>query len=391
MDVLLGLLLGLAVAASVYAALRLLRSPRVLSSDAQAMHAALHAATVMLPDLRRGLSADTAARAVPHLRTLTQASAVALTDRGRLLAWDGAGGEHHRPGDELPPGPGARGERRVRVEDHLGCAAVGCPLGAAVVAPLDVLGKHVGDLMAIYPPARRLSPEDTRTVTEAASLVSAQIELSELEVQGERLARAELRALRAQISPHFIYNALAAVAAYIHSRPEEARELLTDFAEFTRYAFRGESPYVTLADEFRYVEKYLRLEHARFGERLEVRLEVAPEVLQAIVPILSVQPLVENAVRHGVERRGQGRIEIIGRDLDADVVLRVGDNGVGIEPDRVRDVLAGSGPGIGIANVQARLQAAFGSAYGLEIESSMGRGTTVTMTVPKFSPGVRAA
>jgi two-component system LytT family sensor kinase len=207
----------------------------------------------------------------------------------------------------------------------------------------------------------------------------------------ERLARAELHALRAQISPHFVYKALAGIAGYIHSNPEEARELLTEFAEFTRYAFRGRSPYVTLADELNYVEKYLRLERARFGDRLEVRLQVAPEVLPAVVPMLSLQPLVENAVRHGVERRGRGRVEIVGRDIDADVELRVTDDGVGMDGTRAGEILAGHGKGVGLMNVQARLQAAFGPAYGLEIESALGRGTTVTMTLPKFRAGVRAA
>ena len=98
---------------------------------------------------------------------------------------------------------------------------------------------------------------------------------------------------------------------------------------------------MTLADELSYVEKYLRLERARFGDRLEVRLQVAPEVLQAVVPVLSVQPLVENAVRHGVERRGHGRIEIVGRDIDADVELRVSDDGVGMPPGRGAEILAG--------------------------------------------------
>jgi two-component system LytT family sensor kinase len=244
-------------------------------------------------------------------------------------------------------------------------------------------------MVAIYD--RHLTPEDTRTVQEAASLVSAQVELSEFDAQGERLARAELRALRAQISPHFIYNALAAVAAYIHSSPEEARELLTDFAEFTRYAFRGERPYVTLADELQYVEKYLRLERARFGDDLTVRIEVTPEVLPAVVPILSVQPLVENAVRHGVEQRGHGRVEIIGLDAGSDVELRVIDDGVGMSAERAREVLAGNGGGIGLANVQARLRGSFGPEYGLEIVSEPGAGTTVTMTLPKFRAGVRAA
>jgi two-component system LytT family sensor kinase len=229
-------------------------------------------------------------------------------------------------------------------------------------------------------------------VGEAASLVSAMLELSELEAQGERLARAELRALRAQISPHFVYNALAAVASFIHSRPEEARELLTEFAEFTRYAFARQRAYVTVADELRYVEKYLRLEQARFGERLKVRVQVDPEVLQAVLPVLSLQPLVENAVRHGVESHaGGGVVAIEGIDLGLDVALHVSDDGTGIDPDRARAALAGKGPGIGLGNVHGRLRSTFGEGYGVEIAPPDGRGTTVVMTLPKFSPGVRAA
>jgi two-component system LytT family sensor kinase len=148
---------------------------------------------------------------------------------------------------------------------------------------------------------------------------------------------------------------------------------------------------VTLADELYYVERYLRLERARFGDQLAVRIEVAPEVLQVVVPVLSLQPLVENAVRHGVERRGYGHIAITGRDAGEDVVLRVRDDGVGMTPERATAVLAGNGGGIGLANVQARLQTSFGSDYGLEIDAGEGGGTTVTMTLPKFRAGVRAA
>jgi two-component system LytT family sensor kinase len=390
-EVFLGVLLGLAIAASALAALRLLRPPRVISGEVRAMQEALHAATVTLPHLRRGLSAESAARTVGPLRTLTQALAVALCDRDRVLAFDGAGADHHSRGDLLASVAAGGREDRLHVESRLACAHPDCPLGSAVVAPLVVQSEQIGSFVAIFARGRHLTPDDTRTVGEAASLVSAQLELAELETQAERVARAELRALRAQISPHFVYNAMAAIAGYIHSKPDEARELLTEFAEFTRYAFRGRSPYVTLADELHYVEKYLRLERARFGDRLEVRTEVAPEVLQAVLPVLSIQPLVENAVRHGVERRGRGRVEIVGRDLDADVELRVIDDGVGMEAEHAQAILAGDGGGVGIANVQARLQTAFGLDYGLEIDTAPGGGTTVTMTVPKFRAGVRAA
>jgi two-component system LytT family sensor kinase len=390
-DVILGVLLGWAIAASLFAAVRLLRPPPVISSERRAMQDALHAATATLPELRRGLSVDSAAKTVGHMRTLTQAVAVALADSEHVLAFEGGGSDHHAPGDELASIGGAGRDDRLHVESHIRCAHPDCPLGAAVLAPLIVQGARVGTFVALFGRGRRLTPDETRTVGEAASLVSAQLELAELEAQGERLARAELRALRAQISPHFVYNALAAIAGYIHSNPDEARELLTEFAEFTRYAFRSRSPYVTLADELSYVEKYLRLERARFGDRLDVRLRVAPEVLHAVLPVLSVQPLVENAVRHGVERRGRGRVEIVGRDNDADVELRVSDDGVGMAPGRGDELLAGNGQGVGLMNVQARLLATFGAEYGLEIDSELGRGTTVTMTVPKFRAGVRAA
>jgi two-component system LytT family sensor kinase len=390
-EVVLGVLLGWASAASLIAAIRLRRPPRVISSERRAMQEALHAATVTLPHLRRGLTADSAVKAIGPLRTLTQAVAVALADRDTVLAYDGAGDDHHAPGDLLAEFAESGRDDRIQVIRQVRCEHPDCLLGPAVLAPLVVQGRRVGTLVAAFARGRRLSPDETRTVTEAASLVSAQLELSEFEQQGERLARAELRVLRAQISPHFIYNALAAIAAYIHSEPEEARELLTEFAEFTRYAFRGQSPYVTLADELGYVEKYLRLERARFGDRLEVRTQVAPEVLQAVIPVLSLQPLVENAVRHGVERRGRGRIEIVGRDIDADVELRVSDDGVGMPPGKGEAILAGEGGGVGLINVHSRLHATFGDDYGLEIDSTLGRGTTVTMTLPKFRAGVRAA
>jgi two-component system, LytTR family, sensor kinase len=389
--VVLGVLIGLAIAASVYAVVRLLSGPhRVISPERQAMQAALHEAMATLPHLRKGLSAESALAAAPHLRALTQAPAIALLDGAKVLAFEGDGSGHHLPGSLIPVDRGREG--RVHVQPRFRCGEPDCPLHAAIAAPLIVQGESVGTFVAFYRDGARLRPEDTRGVEETASLVSAQIALAALAEQEERVAEAELRALRAQISPHFIYNALAAVASEIHNDPEQARELLIEFSEFIRYAFQGERPYVTLAEELRYVEKYLRLERARFGERLDVRLEVAPEVLQAVLPVLSLQPLVENAVRHGVERSmGMRRVEIVANDLGRDAEVRVIDDGVGMDEAQARAALNGLGGGIGLSNVHGRLRGAFGDGYGLELESAPGSGTTVVMTIPKFRAGVRAA
>ncbi len=379
MDVLLGVLLGVVLTASAVALGRLARPRRVLAPGEEGVRSALHAAAATLPHLRTGLTRESAGKAIGHLHALTNAVGVLIDDGEHVLAADGI-----RAGDTPPEW--LPDSERVAVEKGPE------PYGHTVVAPLVVGEERVGRLTAFYGTERRLRPEDTRVVGEVASLVSAQVELSALAAQEERLAQAELRALRAQISPHFIYNALAAVANSIHTRPEEARELLTEFAEFTRYAFRGNRSYVTLADELHYVEKYLRLEKARFGDRLDVRVSVAPEILTAVVPVLSMQPLVENAVRHGVEKAtGPCRVEILGADLDADVELTVRDGGAGMSKEAASAALEGRGDGIGLANVHARLQSTFGPEYGLEVESPAGGGTVVKMLVPKFRAGVRAA
>ena len=202
---------------------------------------------------------------------------------------------------------------------------------------------------------------------------------------------AELRALRAQISPHFVYNALAAIASFVRTDPVRARELLLEFADFTRYSFRATGQVTPLADELTNIERYLALEEARFGDRLVVNLMVAPEVLGVSVPSLAVQPLVENAVRHGIEaKEGPGHISISAVDVGSEAEITVEDDGVGARPEQVRAVLSGEpgGDHVGLANVDARLRATYGDGYGLVVETALGAGTKVSFRVPKFSPHV---
>jgi two-component system LytT family sensor kinase len=392
MSLALGALLGIGLAAILVVAWMATRAGRTSGTpEAVGMQSALHAATSTLPHLRRGLTPRTAELAVPHLLALTGAAAIALADTRAVLAIEGEGREQVRPGDLLSRLLARTPDDRMHIVPRLISSDPTCPLRSAVLAPLIVLGKRAGTLIAFYWSIGRPSQHELRVVQEAASLVAAQVELSVVAEQEERLARAELRALRAQISPHFIYNALAAVAGEIHARPEEARELLIDFAEFTRYLFRDGRSYVTLGEELDHVERYLRLERARF-RNLHVSIEVPPDTLSAVVPAMSVQPLVENAVRHGVERRaGTGRVSLVARTVGEDVELRVSDDGVGIEPERVPAVLAGAGGGIGLSNVDARLRATFGEKYALRIDSRAGEGTTVVLTVPNLRGETRAA
>ncbi|MDX6228773.1 MAG: two-component system, LytTR family, sensor kinase [Frankiales bacterium] len=359
----------------------------------RATYETLHTASLAAPPLRSGLGPAAAAKAAGHLRELLGSTAVAVTDLDRTLAWEGGGGHH--AGGALTVATRAMDNGRVTVvTDTVACIDPDCPIRIAVVAPLVVADTVVGSL-ASY--GDGISSALVRATGEVARWVSAQLELSELDESRARIAEAEVRALRAQISPHFVYNSLTAIASFVRTDPEQARELLLEFAEFTRYSFRRHGEFTTLAEELRSIDRYLVLERARFGDRLGVTLRVAPEVLPVVVPFLCLQPLVENAVRHGLEgKEGIGHVTITAEDSGNDAVICIEDDGVGMDPEKLRLVLAhgaareDASGGIGIGNVDERLRRSFGPDYGLVVETGLGAGTRVTLRLPKYAEGVRA-
>ncbi|MDG4666153.1 histidine kinase [Mycobacterium sp. 236(2023)] len=387
-------LILLAVAAVVLA----VRTRRVVATPTErAVHTALHTASLAARELRQGLNTDSAHTSAPFLRGLTGSDGLAVFDGdGQLLARD-PGGDDVWTDDLLDAcGHAARqsisGERRVMTHARTS-VVVGQPM-------LNEAGDMLGVLVIVT--TRSPGPGMLGAVGEVARYAASQIELAELDASRARLDRAEVLALRAQISPHFIYNALNTIASFVRTDPDRARELILEFADFTRYSFRAAGQFTTLADELRNIDRYLTLERARFGTALKVTLRVAPEVLNVVVPFLALQPLVENAVRHGFAGRGSGSIELIARDEGSDCVITVEDDGVGMDPDALRsgpsDALSdgapvpdGAGAHVGLTNVDHRLRAAFGNNYGLVVETAIGAGTKVVMRVPKFRSGVRAS
>lgn len=360
-----------------------------LGTDAdRATFRTLHSASLASPALRAGLTADSAGKAIKHLRALLGTPALALTDTHALLAWDGTGDHHAEQADRLAREAVDRGATRVFDRADLPCDQGSCPVRTAVVTPLVADERIVGTLQAF-------SPSHTaglvRAADEVAGWVSGQLDLAELDASRTRAMEAEVRALRAQISPHFIYNSLGAIASFVRTDPDRARELLLEFADFTRYSFRSHGDYTTLAEELRSVERYLLLEQARFGDRLQVTLRIAPEVLPVAVPFLCVQPLVENAVRHGLAgSEHAGHISINAQDRGHECLIEVEDDGIGEDPETVRRALAGDAlsDSVGLGNVDSRLRNAYGDEFGLVVETAPGAGTKVTVRVPKFAPGV---
>ena len=187
--------------------------------------------------------------------------------------------------------------------------------------------------------------------------------------------RARLAALQAQIHPHFLYNALGTIAYLVRTQPEEARSLLGRLADLLRRTLRRDAGDVTLAEELETVESYLDIERARFGDRLRIEVEVEDAAREAAVPPLLLQPLVENAIQHGVSRRAEGgTVAITARREGPDLVVEVRDDGAGWD---------GSGRGVGLTNVADRLEVRPGARGRLEVEGGPGRGTMVRIVVPQ--------
>ncbi len=373
------------------AALLIARGRRELGTPEQrARFDTLHTVSLAGPSLRQGLTRRGAEGSIKHLRELLGVAAVALTDRTVTLAWDGTGRHPHlTAATELAQPTLTNGATFVLGPDKVSCADPSCPIRSVVIAPVLDGDTVVGAVLA-YP--SQTSASLVRAVEEVAGWVSAQVELAGADRRQNQLMEAELRALRAQISPHFIYNSLTAIASFVRTDPDRARELLLEFADFSRYALRRGSEFTTLAEELRNTERYLVLEQARFGDRLKVSLRVAPEVLAVAVPYLVVQPLVENAVRHGLDARAvTGTVSIIAVDAGLEAHISIEDDGVGSEPETIRRALAGESEAdsVGLGNVDARLRQLYGDSFGLIVETAPGAGTKVSFRIPKFAPGLR--
>ncbi|HYG59509.1 MAG TPA: histidine kinase, partial [Symbiobacteriaceae bacterium] len=353
-------------------------------------HKVLEVARDTLPFLRRGLDPQSAQEVARLIQTRTGAAAVALTDQTGVLAHVGIGADHHRPGDPIRTAATRQalteGLPQVAAGAHeIGCEIKGCPLGSGVVVPLVVRGQVVGTLKLYQPKNTPVSPPLVEQATGMAGLFSTQLELADLERQAQMATRAELKALRAQINPHFLFNALNTISSFVRTDPDGARNLLAHLSDFFRRTLRSSEELVTVAEELELVESYLTIELARFGPRLRVETNVAPALLRCPIPPFTLQPLVENAVKHGLLPRSTGgTIRLTGRMDGGAAVLTVADDGDGMDPGVAAGALVGrsSGRGIGLINVNERLKGHFGPDAGLSIHTARGAGTTITLRLP---------
>lgn len=355
---------------------------------------ALSLAENTLAHLRTGLSPHSAEETCKIIFNEVNASAVAMTDKEQILAHVGIGNDHHRPLSPIQTYSTKQvlelGNLLVAGKKDIQCQESSCPLGAVVIAPLKKREKPVGTLKFYFPSEKDIDNVVIQLIKGLSSLMSHQLEISDAEKASKLAKEAEIKALQAQISPHFLFNSLNIIVSLIRTDPKKARKLLISLSRFFRQNLTATTEkWTTLHEELKHVQAYLSVEEARFVDRLTVEYNVEESALPYLIPPLSLQPIVENAVKHGLKDINENcKINIQIKESLDDIFISIADNGIGISHERIailgEDLVSSpTGTGLGLYNINKRLTMMFGKESKLYFHSAPNVGTTVSFSIHK--------
>ena len=352
----------------------------------------LKMASQMLDCTKQGLTVEAAQQICELLLPATPAMAIAITDRNVILGYAGYNAANNQPGrairttathetleDGMP--------RILYKTDDIGLPMSSARINGAIVQPLYVGRNIEGTMKFYYRRASQISKTQESLAHGFAELLSTQMAASALEEQVKLATSMELKALQAQINPHFLFNTINTIASFIRTDPTKARTLLREFAVFYRSTLEDADDLIELERELKQAERYLSFEIARFGEdRLQMEIDVDPAMNEIRVPSFMIQPLVENAVKHAMRAEGKLTIRVTGYLEEENVIIKVIDDGVGMSEKTLATMMdkdSSTGLGIAVKNVKDRIGGYFGPDSSMVVTSRLGVGTTVTFTLDR--------
>lgn len=314
------------------------------------------------------------------------ADAVSITDRKYVLAHVGMGSDHHVKGEKILTGSTEKVIKNGDIleltnADEINCSYENCPLKSAIIAPLKDGEEIIGSLKIYYGKEDAISFRNSNLAVGLSQIISTQLEISKLGKLKEMASKAEIKALQAQINPHFLFNALNTITSFVRIDPNKARELIINLSTYLRYNLEiGDKP-VDIYKEIEQVKAYIEVEKARFGDKLNIIYDI-DDNLDIKIPSLIIQPIVENSVKHGILKGDKkGTIKIIIKEIEEKrVKVVIEDNGTGIPQEIIDKVYEGNMEEnkIGVSNVNNRLKHIYGS--GLNIER-LNKGTKTTFII----------
>lgn len=331
-----------------------------------------------------GFNTETAEKIARIVYEETNVGAVSITDDEKILAFVGIGDDHHRPETPISSQSTLDAISQNDIiyldgkEKAYQCSiSPYCKLGSALIIPLRAGDKVIGTIK-LYEPKRKLFSTINMSMAEGiAQLLSSQILFGDYQQKRTLLSQAEIKLLHAQVNPHFLFNALNTISAVIRRDPAKARELIQHLSHFFRSNLKQDIDTVTLKEELAHVNAYLTIEKARFTDRLEVNIDIDDTLLNRKLPTFTLQPLVENAIKHGISNLLEGgHVHIYSQNVNGGYQLVVEDNaGSYIAP---QDDHAG----LGMQIVDKRLTNKFGRLSALKIDVEPNKFTRMSFFIP---------
>ncbi len=344
---------------------------------------ALKIARKILGFLKENLDYDSAAEIAEIIRKETGVAAVAITDRHKVLAFTGIGSDHHVPGMDIASSITKNAIKKNEIifldgiENQYRCnVSSDCKLSSVLVVPVSIRDEVIGAIKLYEQKNKYFNKINIALGEGIAELVSNQLIIARYEQQKNLLTQAELKLIQAQINPHFLFNAINTIIAVSRTNAEKARNLLLDLSNFFRKNLKRKEDVSTIREELEHVNSYLRIEKARFQDKLEIITQVDESLLNYKIPIFTIQPIVENAIKHGISKiLDRGRVKINIFRNNGNIQIEIEDNGGAYSRPKQSD-------GLGINIVNNRIKNLMGKDYGIEIKSEPGIKTIATITLP---------
>ncbi|MEQ6356936.1 sensor histidine kinase [Lysinibacillus sp. M3] len=356
-------------------------------------HQAFSIAQQTIEHFRKGLNEESCRTVAEIIKREIKVEAVAITDTNGILAHVGVGEDHHVIHQEIITAL----TKRVLVEGRIitatsakeiNCPYEDCPLSAAIVLPLKVQHKTVGTLKLYFINVSSLTGAKKELAEGLSRLFSSQLEYAEIEQQRKLLKDAEIKALQAQVHPHFFFNSLNTISSLIRTDADEARALLIKLSTFFRSNLQGaRQMLIPLKNEIDHVEAYLSIEQKRFPNRYNVKFHLDESLFDVQIPPFTLQPLVENAIYHAFKNRKEGKIDVKVQRINNKLVLLTEDNGCGMRKEQVKQLgktimQSEQGTGTALWNIYQRIHEIYGTDADFHISSTLDVGTKIMIQLP---------
>lgn len=321
---------------------------------------------------------------------MSEYTAVTITDSEKILAHEGIDTPRHKVGNPIVTGltesileSGMTKVFRKCPEKQCSYGSH-CPLKSVIIFPLIEEGQIIGTVKMYKSALQDMTTIDTKFAEGLAKFFETTLTLNKLEMSTQLVKDAELKALQAQINPHFLFNSLTVISSLCRIDPHKARDLVYHLSKFFRQNLSATGEYVHIMTEIEHVKSYVEIEKARLGDKLEVNYNI-DESTKLELPPLSLQPLVENAIKHGIyPKRVAGKVTVEVCTSGDNTCIRISDNGVGMDRDtleRVRSLGSERTDSIGLNNVINRFKGHFGNAFNYRIDSQLDYGTTIEIEI----------